>query len=294
MIFSFLNKPYPYIGKVKNDIWINFLIGCFIAFFLIVFQPFHTADWTTPHKTLKLAGFGLVSFIIPLMIGFCISKILPRKTLEDNWRIWTEIVTIVTVLCFIALGNMIYANLLGAMPLTINNFPGALLSVLSIGIFPVTLHVILKHNKLLKINYEKALLINAHLHEQATPSIDLNSSTDKISQLTLIADNGKDKLVLSPEQLVYIESADNYSNVVYIENGSQKKHLIRSSLKRIESQLTSPQIIRCHRTFIVNLKNIQKIEGNAAGYRLSFSQVQDSIPVSRTYAPAILQKLDKL
>ncbi|MCW3076054.1 MAG: LytTR family transcriptional regulator [Bacteroidetes bacterium] len=291
MLFSFLNKPYPYTGKVKNDIWINFLIGCFIAFFLIVFQPFHIAEWNTSYKTLKLLGFGLVSFIIPLLVSFGISVIIQRKTLEDRWRIWSEVAAIITVLCFIALGNMIYAGLLGAVPLTINNFPGALLSVLSIGIFPVTLHVILKHNKLLKINYEKALAINSHLSHQLSSSVNLNE-TPLISPLTLIADNGKDKLVLNPDQLFYIESADNYSNVIFMDGTLQKKHLIRSSLKRLESQLTSPQIIRCHRTFIVNLKNIKKIEGNAAGYRLSFPQIQDSIPVSRTYAPILLQKLN--
>ena len=116
----------------------------------------------------------------------------------------------------------------------------------------------------------------------------------EIPKLVFIAENEKDKTELFPDQLLYIESADNYSNIVFTEEAKVKKQLIRSSLKRMESQIKDENILRCHRTFIVNLKNVKNIEGNAAGYKLSFDQDGYFVPVSRSFGTKILEKLKSL
>lgn len=286
MIIAFLNKPYPYLGNFKRNLVVNFFIGCFIAFFLIVFQPFDINQWVTSNKTLKLLGFGFVSFAVPLLISAVIAVSFSRKLLEDNWRVWTEILNIAIILLFIALGNMLYANLLGATSLTLKNYFGALATVLLIGIFPVTLHVITKHNRLLKINLEKAAQVNQHLDEP------VKEQHIEQTQLVLTAENEKDKIILHPARLLFIESADNYSNVVYSENGIIKKQLIRGSLKRIEQQISFPKIKRCHRAYIVNLDNVEKVEGNAAGYRLHLTNCTIAVPVSRSFSTTILRLLN--
>jgi DNA-binding LytR/AlgR family response regulator len=119
--------------------------------------------------------------------------------------------------------------------------------------------------------------------------------TDFEPEIILIAENEKDKFKLKINQLLYIESADNYSNVVYFgEAGQRKKELIRSSLKRLEGQLNNENIIRCHRTFIVNLINVKIVGGNAAGYKLYFDTSDETIPVSRNYIPIVGEKLKHL
>jgi hypothetical protein len=224
-----------------------------------------------------------------------ITSLFKRKTLEDKWTIGWEILNIILVLLFIGLGNMIYGNLLGVMPFTFKNYLGALSIVLMIGIFPVTLHVITKHNKLLKLNLQKASQVNSSLQEPAmgSPGPATETKEDVFPGLTFIAENEKDKLNLHAAQLLFIESADNYSNIVYTENGATKKLLLRGSLKRIENQVSHPSIKRCHRAYIVNLDNVEKIEGNAAGYRLYLTNCSEIIPVSRSYSNDVLQILGK-
>lgn len=112
--------------------------------------------------------------------------------------------------------------------------------------------------------------------------------------IEFVAENEKDKLKIKIQELLYIESADNYSTICYSENGNTKNHLIRSSLKRIEQQIHNDSIMRCHRTFIVNLNNVKKIEGNAAGYKLTLNFGEIQVPVSRSFGTIIVEKLKNL
>ncbi len=307
MILSFLNKPFPRSEINRRSVITNFFVGCFVALFLIVFEPFDISQWQTDMKALKLSGFGMVSFIIPIIVSTLIIQIIQKKNIEDNWTIGKEIVVILSILLCIAIGNMLYGKLFNMMPFSLNGFLFAFASVILIGIFPVTLHVLRKHNKLLKINLEKAVSVNQYLHPteiktdndlKVPDEVPLPNMPDNIAdeikvipKLIFIAENEKDKIELIADQLLYIESADNYSNIVFIENEKIKKQLIRSSLKRIELQLNSDLIVRCHRTFIVNLKNVKNVEGNAAGYKLSFGIENCFVPVSRNYGNSILGKL---
>ena len=70
-----------------------------------------------------------------------------------------------------------------------------------------------------------------------------------------------------------------------------KKQILRSSLKRIEIQNPYNYIVRSHRAYIVNLKWIHKIEGNAAGYKLHLKDTEITVPVSRNYGPEVIKKL---
>jgi DNA-binding LytR/AlgR family response regulator len=107
--------------------------------------------------------------------------------------------------------------------------------------------------------------------------------------LTLIAENGKDKIQLTPQALCYIEADDNYVTVVYQEQGKLKKELLRSSLTKIESQISVSHIRRCHRSYLVNLQKVYRVSGNAQGYKLHLWQIETPLPVSRGYAKQVIQ-----
>src|ERR1700741_155204 len=255
-MFSTLKKPYPFTGNIKRYFISNFFIGCFVALFLIVFQPFGTAFWETDNKTLKRAGFGLVSFIIPSFLNIFVILFISGKSGEDKWNVWKEILSIVVILCFIAMGNLVYGKLLGIMPLTLKAYFGALLTTCLIGVFPVTAHVLFKQKRLQKVNEEEAGKINEQLKTRelfqetiipVTGEKEIALDEEKIdppAQLALLAENGKDKLMLAPDELICIAAADNYSTIYYLEKGLKKKMLIRSSLKRLESQISGKKIIR--------------------------------------------------
>jgi DNA-binding LytR/AlgR family response regulator len=112
--------------------------------------------------------------------------------------------------------------------------------------------------------------------------------------LTLIADNEKDVLSFLVADLLFIESSDNYCTIVYLKNGQPAKPLLRSSLSRLESQINAFNIVRCHRSFVVNLDRVERITGNAQGYKLHLLSGQFQVPVARKYNDSLVSQLKAL
>jgi DNA-binding LytR/AlgR family response regulator len=105
------------------------------------------------------------------------------------------------------------------------------------------------------------------------------------------SENEKDSISIALDQLLYLESQDNYIAVVHLDNGVRRGVLIRSSLKRTEATLDEPLLVRCHRSFIVNLQRVRSCHGNRHGLKLNLEGVDQPIPVSRAYTDTILRAL---
>jgi hypothetical protein len=107
--------------------------------------------------------------------------------------------------------------------------------------------------------------------------------------LKLIDFTEKNTLDITPEQLVYITSADNYIEIFYTnEEQVLQRFLMRQTMKEIENQLVAyPQFCRCHKMYIVNKDRITAVKGNSKGYQLILKNGNKPVPVSR-------QKNDKL
>ncbi len=291
-MLSFLNKPYPHSSDYKRNILVCFCIGAFVALFLIIFQPFEINLWKDPDKKIKLAGFGVVSFVIPVLFNLLLT-FLPLKEREDNWKVWKELVNIIFSVLLIATGNLFYSTFINIAHLNAQEYIRSIFITFTVGIFPISFSVVSKYNKFLRLNQKQAAEINTIIEEkEQAPSI---LASEKSKKIMLIAENEKDKVELEPHALLYIESADNYSMLFLKQNDRAEKALIRGSLKRMEVQVADfANIIRCHRAFIVNLENVVHIEGNAAGYKLSLKNTAFQVPVSRNYGAIATEKLKKL
>jgi DNA-binding LytR/AlgR family response regulator len=112
-----------------------------------------------------------------------------------------------------------------------------------------------------------------------------NKSVEKpLPDITLKDENAIVKLVLKTENLLFIQSADNYVEVNYLENGVLSKSLLRNSIKKLEPTFRNTPIIRCHRSFIVNTNNIELAKKTSSGYNLKLNQVSElTIPISKSY-----------
>ena len=65
------------------------------------------------------------------------------------------------------------------------------------------------------------------------------------------------RLLVKLGNLFYIESADNYVNIYYLNKSKVSRFILRNSLKNIEESLTEFGLIRCHRSFIVNIEKVK-------------------------------------
>jgi DNA-binding LytR/AlgR family response regulator len=86
-------------------------------------------------------------------------------------------------------------------------------------------------------------------------------------------------LELDLEQFMFAKSEGNYLEI-YLNKQNPNKVLIRITLKNFEALLkTYPNIIKTHRSYLVNSNCIEKLKGNAQGYQLHINKY--IVPVSR-------------
>ncbi|MDJ1483535.1 LytTR family DNA-binding domain-containing protein [Cytophagaceae bacterium YF14B1] len=276
-----LNQPYPFREVTKRDSIGIVLAGLFVAGFLVFFQPFGIYQWNTEYKVLKIAGYGLVTILVLLIDFYGIRLQWISFFNEKSWKVWKEIGWIVFILLSVTIGNYLYNMwILDTATFRFHNFLVTAITTFSIGIFPTTGFVLANYIVRLR-HYSKPVEIHSPVYPE-------------FSVVELIAENEKDRLVVKSSQLLYIESADNYCTVYIQTEGRIIKELIRSSLTRLESQVSVSDIIRCHRSYIVNLEQVTRISGNAQGYKLHLSGQEEAIPVARKYAKQVLEVLQKV
>ena len=115
----------------------------------------------------------------------------------------------------------------------------------------------------------------------------------KSSTLISIRDSrGVLQLSVAKENLIYIESADNYICIWYIKNEQLKKQLMRITMKDISEQLADTNIVRCHRSYMVNLDLVKVMRREKENLFLEFGVPNvKEIPISKTYGEQVLRRL---
>jgi LytTr DNA-binding domain len=286
-VLRILQQPYPFGEKSNARLLIQSIgEGTFIALFLIFFQPFGVSDWQDPNKNLYLAAYGLITALCGIILRFVVFKTFPKYHSEATWNVGKEILSIMMLILMIAAGNVVYSNFVFKLENGISSFFWMLLAVMIIGIFPATFGVMLNYIIQLK-KYNQPIVVHHHASEVAINEQISENKIQNAAPLKLIAENEKDSIELTTESLYFIESSDNYSTVFYEKSGKLQKELLRSSLTRLESQISSENIVRCHRSFIVNLDKVEKITGNAQGYKLHLKSPELLVPVARKYSEII-------
>ena len=89
---------------------------------------------------------------------------------------------------------------------------------------------------------------------------------------------------IKEDDLLYLRGAENYVTVFYSNQDKQEKFLLRNTLKNLEESLKPLDIIRCHRSYMVNLHKVKLIERERDGFKLRLNTMpQVELPVSKTY-----------
>ena len=111
----------------------------------------------------------------------------------------------------------------------------------------------------------------------------------QVGVINFTDEKGENKLSLSSNSLIFIESADNYVEINYISQNKLNKFLLRNSMKRMEEILTScTNVCRCHRSFIVNMEHVSAMRRKADELEIEFKIPEiKKIPISKTYVKKV-------
>lgn len=102
-------------------------------------------------------------------------------------------------------------------------------------------------------------------------------------------DKGFVKLVVGADRVISIESAGNYVKILYDDEGRLMRYSLRNTLKGIEDVCSANSLVRCHRSFFVNVNKIKIIRRTSEG---TFAEIDhagvDNIPISKTYSSELV------
>jgi DNA-binding LytR/AlgR family response regulator len=119
-------------------------------------------------------------------------------------------------------------------------------------------------------------------------------SSNTRNMIPFYDDKGILKFSIKKENLLYLESAENYVNICYLNKGKVSKYLLRDTLKKIEENFSGTEIIRCHRSYMVNFEKVKVIRKDRDGLKLEFDNPSvTDIPVSKTYVNSVMQTFSK-
>lgn len=258
---TWLNKPFPFITSFKQKLIISVCFGLFVYLFLIFFQPFGI-DQITSNKSTFLLGFSLITSMI-LIFNFTIFPLIFNNYFKENrWKIKKEITFILYSITAIAISNYLYYSILGYNSLFRINFYLFVVMTISIGIFPVIIHVFIAELYLNNKNQRNALVLSQKLVQKDQTIIDqLNSDSEEL--LNIKSDLKNERFEIGPQNIYFIKSEENYCRIYYEDAKGIQKIFLRVTLKNIETQLEKhSSFMRCHRSYIVNKNLISKISGN--------------------------------
>lgn len=282
-ILSYLKQAFP---KAENK-WRNIvLISLFVTLFLFVFQPFGIGRIKiNSGKYLFIGGFGLVTFVILIFDLIIIENLFTRFFKEKNWRLYKELFWLFCIIFTIGLGNSLYAISFSGQHITLAYLIKFQITTFAVAIFPIIIFTISKHNFLLKQYTTSAKAVNNNLKTEFTAS-----QENKI--ISLYSYNEKAKEEFNINNLYYIESKGNDIELNLYENNIIIKKTLRNTLKKsLEYLADSPDLVQCHRAYIVNLTKVNKVEGNSQGLVLKLANCDIEVAVSRSFVSTIKSKL---
>ena len=270
-MLKFLNKPYPFNNDLRHNTKIIFFISIGVFVFLFLFQPLQIDELATRDKYFLVFGLGAITFLSLSLNLLILPSLFPRILNGSSWNVKKEILWDIWILFTVSVGYFLYYKALGIMEFGFS----MIVTLILIAIVPISVLIVLNRNRLLRSHLKSANELNIKLKGN-------KSIPDKL--VHFVSDYQKDNISIKVSLILFIRSANNYIELFWKENQDVKSQMVRLSLTKAEDILKDDKFIfKCHRSYMVNINYIDKIEGSSQGYRLYFEKVDFPVPVSKIY-----------
>jgi len=287
-IRKILNKPFPFYESYKQKIGVPIALSLIVMIGIILLNPSENLD-SFIEQVLNVFTYGFITIFITLVFSLVLPEILPNTFDIEKWNVKKTIIffllSVLSVGIFISLFAYHFDNLN-----SISFFPFffvILIRAIVLSFFPIIALVLFAESWLHKRNHIQAVgIINKLKKSTATRSNQPNDIA------YTFAKNTKDEINVYENDLYFIKAEGNYCLVVFNNKSTIEKQLIRSKLKEIEQiVIKSVQLIRCHKSYIINLNKVSNVTGNANGYILHSNEHDYNVPVSRKLSKSLINKI---
>jgi len=278
-------KIPAYLIEKKNSIKTILFTALFALLFINFFQPFGSREWYPGISDIRYFAFSSLIILIGMLVVVISRVILIAYARKHDVFYWQYALFILCEIVAMAIFYTLFSRLLPKDGIERNIseiFRQSLINTALVLLLPYTISWLYFSWK------EKSRLLENMEQEK---SADMHPKT-------LVAfhdERGDLKISIMLENLLYIESADNYATIFYRNKSGQAHYLLRNSLKWMEDNLTKDTpLIRCHRSYIVNMDKVKILKKERGGLVLELdAENTPDIPVSKTYYESFMTKFSR-
>lgn len=269
--------------SVKGTVFFVLFLTLFGILFAVLYAPSYGYDTTFWHK-----HDGL---LVPLLAAIVMFTIIISRTAmllitgsnrlrRREFIVWLILEWLVACL-FCDLFLCLYMH---------RPFFKILLQVLligiSIGIFPYIFYWLYTE---LQVAYD-------NLHDAQQTIETMRQSLEHVEEVVQFFDEKNTaKLMVELSTVYSVESAGNYVNIVYDDNGKLQRFSLRNSMKGVEATCEKHGMVRCHRSYYINPRKIKLIRKESGG---AFAEMQckevSDIPISPRYLAEVAQQFSQI
>lgn len=274
-----------YLYAKNNSIKTIFFTALFALLFINLFQPFGSRDWYPGVSDIKYFAFSSLIILTGMLVVVISRIILTAYSRKRDILYWQYALWILCEIVAMAIFYTLFAKFFpkdGLVRDISEIFRQSLINTALVLLLPYTISWFYFSWK------EKSRLLEHMEQEQAV----------EVHAKTLVAfpdEKGDLKISIMLDNLLYIESADNYATIYYLNKSNKSHYLIRNSLKWMEENLANDTpLIRCHRSYIVNMDKVKILKKEKGGIMLELdAENTPDIPVSKTYYDAFMHKFSQ-
>ncbi len=280
------SKIPPYIYQKSNVIQLILLTAAFALLFINIFQPFNSRNWYPNISEFKYFFFSSLIILTGMLVVVVSRLIMLHYTRTRDLFVWQFALHVFAEVVAMSLFYTLFSRY----------FP-------RIGAERELLEIFVQSSKntawILLLPYSILWLYFALREKNRLLEKIAKTESEPVSiKRNLIAfpdEKGEFKISIDQENLLFLDAADNYVTIHYLNKSKLSHYLLRNSLKWVAENMTNETpLVRCHRSFIVNLDKVKVLRKTKDGIFLEMDAINTpDIPVSKTFYPHVMEKFSK-
>ena len=263
-----------YIYEKSNIVRLILMTALFALVFINIYKPFSSSSWyaVSEFKFFIFSSLIILTGVLVVVISRIIMYYWGKK---HTITISAYAAWIVLEIFFMSLFYTIYTLVLNPEREYLSAFKESAINTSLVLLLPYSvLHLYFSYKE-----KERQLLLLKESQAEVAGRQNVFSFYDEKHEL---------RLSVKRSNLLYMESADNYVCIWYLNKGALTKFMLRNSLKTLEEDLADTNVLRCHRSYMVNFDQVKVIrrEKDRVYLELGIENVPD-IPISKTYSEKV-------
>ncbi len=240
----------------------------FFFLFILVYEPLHLKEFLDMGRGIYAMNLAILTSIVFVTVsGLRVAFHFLRKSPNLTWALYVTwcMGEVLTASIFVSL--YVYLMLQHSMPY-----------------FSVLLHSIGNCYLILTIPYVVlTLAFDVGAHKNSIRELLSKGSAAEDAGLVRFHDIYHTlKLIIAQNAILYVESDENYVNIVYTEAGKTRRYTLRATMRSLEESMDKHGLVRCHRSYYVNPAHVSVL-GKEGGQLIARLDVEGlpGIPVSK-------------